>query len=125
MTGRREGLEVSAWVLVATQVVHGLTPAHTEAHTIVGPLVGLVLVSASIAAGIGIHQGRQWGPTVLGWTGLAVAIGFVLYHALPFTSPVTHPYLGKAVGAVAWVSVLLAIAAGIWAACEGLPRRTT
>ena len=120
---RRTTLELSAGALVAAQVVHGFTPAHTEAHTLVGPIVGLILLAASIGAGVGIHRERPWGRTLLGWTGLVVVIGFVLYHALPFTSPITHPYLGKGVGAAAWVSVFLVMAAGTWAAFAGLRRR--
>jgi hypothetical protein len=46
----------------------------------------------------------------------------VLYHALPFRSPVTNPYLGEPVGPAAWISVALAVAAAGWAAVEGLRR---
>jgi hypothetical protein len=60
---------------------------------------------------------------VTGWTGVTVAVGFVLYHAVPFKSPMTNPYLGEPVGAAAWISVALAVAAGAWAAYEAFARQ--
>jgi hypothetical protein len=76
-----------------------------------------------MAAVIGIRTGKPWAASLTGWTGLTVAVGFVLYHAVPFHSAVTNPYVGEPVGAPAWISVALAVAAGVWAAVEGLGRR--
>jgi hypothetical protein len=111
-------LEASAWALVVAQVVHGFTPAETEAEGYVGAVGGLILLVAALAAVYGLRTGRPWGRTLTGLTGAVIAGGFVLYHALPVTSPVTNPYLGEPVGAAAWISVALAVAAGIWAAYE-------
>ena len=116
-------LEASAWALVLFQVVHGFTPADTDAEGYVGLVGGLVLLVASLTAVYGIRTGRPWAKAVTGWTGLTVAVGFVLYHALPFKSPVTNPYLGEPVGAAAWISVALAVGAGAWAAYEALARQ--
>ena len=119
----RTGLERSAWALVIFQVVHGFTPAETEAEGYVGLVGGLVLLVASLTAVFGLRTAKQWAPALTGWTGLVVAVGFVLYHAVPFHSAVTNPYIGEPVGAPAWISVALAVAAGAWAAAEGLGRR--
>ena len=112
-------LQAAAWALLVLQVVHGLTPADTEAEGYVGAVGGLLLLVATMAAIVGIRSRRPWGAPLAGWTGLVVAVGFVLYHAMPFSSPVTNPYLGEPVGAPAWISVALCVAAGAWAAYEG------
>ena len=118
-------VEAATWALLVTQVVHGFTPADTEAEGYVGLVGGLVLLVATMAAIVGLRSDRPWARSLAGWTGLAVAVGFVLYHAIPFHSPLTNPYLGEPVGAPAWISVALAVAAGAWAAAEGLPVRRT
>lgn len=109
-------LEVAAWLLLVTQVVHGFVPADTEAEGYVGLVGGLVLLVATMAAIFGLRTGRAWGAPLAGWTGLVVAVGFVAYHAVPVRSPVTNPYLGEPVGAPAWISVAAAVAAGAWTA---------
>jgi hypothetical protein len=116
-------LEASAWALVLFQVVHGFTPADTDAEGYVGLVGGLFLLVASLTVVYGIRTGRPWAKALTGWTGLTVAVGFVLYHALPFKSPVTNPYLGEPVGPAAWISVALAVGAGAWAAYEAVARQ--
>jgi hypothetical protein len=115
-------LEASAWALVLFQVVHGFTPADTDSEGYVGLVGGLLLLVAALTAVYGIRTGRRWARALTGWAGLTVAVGFVLYHALPFKSPVTNPYLGEPVGAPARISVALAVAAGAWAAYEAFAR---
>jgi hypothetical protein len=111
-------VEAATWALAATQVVHGLTPADTESEGYVGAVVGLVLLVLSLAAIYGIRTGKPWGVQVAGPTGAAVAIGFVAYHATPWHSPVTNPYFGEPVGAAAWASVALCVAAAVWTVVE-------
>lgn len=115
-------LEAAAWALLVFQVVHGLTPADTEAETYVGAVVGLLLLVSTMTSIVGTRAGRRWAPLLAGWTGLAVAVGFVLYHAVPVSSPATNPYVGEPVGALAWISVALCVTAGAWTANEGLRR---
>ena len=115
-------LEASAWALVVLQVVHGLTPADTEAEGSVGAVGGLALLVAACAAVYGLRTGRPWGRVITGWTGLVVAVGFVAYHVVPVHGPVTNPYVGEPVGAPAWISVTLAVGAGVWAAYEAFVR---
>ena len=122
---KRDGqLELSAWLLVATQLVHGATPAHTGVHSVVGPVVGLVLLGASIVAIVGFRKGRPWARPLVGWTGVVLVVGFVLYHALPITSAATNPYFGKPVPVTAWVSVGSTIAAGAAAAALSFADRS-
>jgi drug/metabolite transporter (DMT)-like permease len=115
-------LEAAAWALVIFQVVHGLTPADTESEGYVGAVVGLILLSSACTAVYGARAQRHWAPAVTAWTGLTVAVGFILYHASPVRSPITNPYPGEPVGTAAWISVALAVAAGFWAAYEGFTR---
>ena len=112
----------AAWALVVVQVVHGAIPADTSAEGNVGFYTGIVLLLASLVAAIGATAKKPWAVPLAGWTGLVVAVGFTLYHALPFHSPLTNPYFGEPVGALAWLSVAAPIAVGLWAAYEGLLR---
>jgi hypothetical protein len=114
-------LELSAWALLVTQVVHGFTPADTEAEGYAGLIGGLVLLVATMAAILGLRRGRSWAPTLTLATGLTVAVGFVAYHATPVRSPVTNPYIGEPAGVAAWITVVLSVAAGLWAAYEARP----
>jgi hypothetical protein len=51
-------------------------------------------------------------------------VGFLLYHALPITSPLTYPYWGRDdVGPVQLLPVLLAIAVGVWCTIIAAPHR--
>ena len=115
-------LDVAAWALFGTQLVHGLTPADTSSEGYVGTVVGGALLLASAVAIYAIRAGLPWATRLTGVTGLVVAVGFVAYHATPLTSPVTNPYIGEPAGAPAWISVALSVAAGAWAAYEGLTR---
>ena len=120
--GARDGMFWPAVALVAFQVVHGATPvdeAHVESEGPLGLIVGGLLLALAVAALVGIVQRRDYGRPLAAWTGAAVALGFVAYHASPWANWFTNPYLGKPVGAPAWISVALAIGAGAWCAYEG------
>lgn len=119
MTAR---VERAAWALVVVQLVHGFTPAETEAEGYVGLVGGLLLLIAAAAAAAGFRTRSSWAVPLTGWTGLAIAVGFTLYHAVPVRSPLTNPYFGEPVGPAAWISVAVAVAAGAWAAYEALVR---
>jgi hypothetical protein len=82
-------------------------------------VAGLFALLASVAALVGVTGGRAWGRSLLGATGLSVAVGFVLYHGLPIHSPVTNPYFGEdKIGLLQWTPVVLCIGIGLWAARE-------
>lgn len=111
-----------AVLLLVTQVVHGAVPVDenkVESESALGFYGGILLLLLTVAAVVGILQRRPYGRPLAAWTGLVVAAGFVAYHAVPWTSAVTNPYLGEPVGAPAWLSVGAAVAAGIWCAYEG------
>src|SRR5688500_131064 len=120
MAGR---VAAAAWALVVVQVVHGAIPADTSAEGNVGFYTGIVLLLASFVAAIGATAKQSWATPLAGWTGLVVAVGFTLYHAVPVRSPLTNPYFGEPVSALAWLGVAASIAVGLWAAYEGLVLR--
>jgi hypothetical protein len=112
----------AAWALLIAQFVHGAVPAETESDGVVGFYAGIALLLASAAAVVGVMRRRDWGERLAGWTGLIVAVGFVLYHAIPVHTPLTNPYPGEPVGVAAWLTVIASVAAGAWAYDEGLRR---
>jgi hypothetical protein len=119
-----------AALLLVAQVVHGAVPVDedkVESESVLGLYVGLLFLVLTVAAVVGLVQRQPYGRPLAAWTGLAVAVGFVAYHAVPWSSAVTNPYLGEPVGAPAWLSVIAAVAAGAWCAYEGRAelRRTT
>jgi hypothetical protein len=127
---QRDAMLWPAVALVVTQVIHGGVPVdsdHVDSEGPLGLIVGGIFLLLSVAAVVGLVQRRPYGRPLAAWTGLAVAVGFVAYHAVPWANWFTNPYLGKPVGAPAWVSVGLAVGAAVWCAVEGrelLLRRT-
>jgi hypothetical protein len=122
MAETRDRMLWPAAALVVTQIIHGGTPVdenkpENEGYT--GLVVGGILLLLAVVALVAIIQRRPYGRPLATWTGLAVAVGFVAYHAVPWTSVISNPYLGEPVGAPAWISVALAVGAGIWCAYEG------
>jgi hypothetical protein len=115
-------LGMGAAALVAVQVAHAAVPGPSEVTgSILGPIVGLGLLVASIAALVGAMRGRDWARSVLRTTGAIVAAGFLLYHAIPVKTPLNYPYWGKATANLwQWTPVLAAIAVGAW--CTRLAR---
>lgn len=111
-----------AVALAVAQVVHGVVPVDenkVESESALGFYGGILLLLLTIAAVVGLAQRRPYGRPLAAGTGLVVAVGFVAYHAVPWSSPVTNPYLGEPVGAPAWLSVAAAVGAGLWCAWEG------
>lgn len=122
MATKRDGMVWPAVALVVTQVVHGAVPVaddHPESGGLTGTVVGGILLLLSVVAVVGLLQRRPYGRPIAAWVGLAVAVGFVAYHAVPWATPVTNPYLGQPTGAPAWITVFLSVGAGIWCAVEG------
>jgi len=110
-------LTAAAVALLVIQVIHGAIPADTSSEGYVGAVVGAALIVASIVGIVGAVRNRPWAGSVIGVTGAIVAIGFLLYHASPWHTPVTNPYFGEdKIGVLQWTPVVLAIAIGAWAA---------
>ncbi len=111
-----------AAALVVTQVLHVLAPVDSdkpESESWLGLPVGGLLLLLSVIGLVGITQGRSYGRPLAAGAGLAVGLGFIAYHAVPWSSVISNPYLGEPVGPWAWISVALAVAAGFWCAYEG------
>ncbi len=122
MADTRDNMLWPAAALVATQVIHVLAPVDEdkpESESWLGLPVGGILLLLSVIALVGILQHKSYGRPIAAWSGLAVGFGFIAYHAVPWSSVISNPYLGEPVGPAAWASVLLAIAAAFWAAYEG------
>jgi hypothetical protein len=115
----RNRLVAPAVALIAIQVIHAAIPADTDAEGYAGLVLGAISLVASIVALVGVRRGRDWARPLLGVTGASIAVGFVLYHALPIHGPFTNPYFGEdKIGLLQWAPVIAAIAIGIWAAWE-------
>jgi hypothetical protein len=115
----------AAAALLVIQVVHGAIPAETSSEGYVGAVVGALLIISSIVGLVGAVRDRPWAAPVVGVTGAIVAVGFLLYHATPWHTPVTNPYFGEdKIGALQWTPVVLAIAIGAWAAYAARERAT-
>ena len=111
-----------ATALVVTQVLHVLAPIDSdkpESESWLGLPVGALLLLLSVIGLVGIVQGRSYGRPLAAGAGLAVGLGFIAYHAVPWSSVISNPYLGEPVGPWAWISVALAVGAGFWCAWEG------
>ena len=122
MATKRDAMLWPAVALVVTQVIHGAVPVdenHPENEGYTGLIVGGILLLLSVVAVVQLTQQRGSGRAIAAWTGLAVAVGFVAYHAVPWTSVLSNPYLGQPVGAPAWITVVLSVGAGLWCAWEG------
>lgn len=118
-------LALPAGALLGAQLVHGAVPGPDEVGSSpVGPVVGLVLLLTAAVATVGAARGTGWARPLLRYTGAAVAVGFLLYHAVPVTSALTFPYWGRSdVGPMQWLPVLAAIAAGVWGIVATRPHR--
>jgi hypothetical protein len=122
MVEARDTMLWPAAALVVTQVLHVLAPIDSdkpESESWLGLPVGGLLLLLSVVGLVGIVQDRPYGRPLAAGAGLAVALGFIAYHAVPWSSVISNPYLGEPVGPAAWTSVALAVGAGFWCAYEG------
>lgn len=118
-------MTLAAVLLVGAQVAHTVAavaagPAVPEGSNEGGlgePLGLLALLAASVAIG-GAARRSAWAPWLLRWTGLSVAVGFVLYHSIPVHSYFTNTYWGRG-DVLDWAMVVLCVAAGVWAFVVG------
>jgi hypothetical protein len=123
MPTRGRERRVAGIALVGVQVIHAAVPAETDAEGYLGAILGVLALLASIAALVGVVRDREWGRKLLGVTGAAVAVGFLLYHALPIRSGFTNPYIGEpAIGVLQWTPVIGAIVIGVWCIVAARPR---
>lgn len=118
---RRDGMLWPAAALVVTQVVHASvkTKGEVDSEGPLGLIFGLLFLGASVAALVGLVQRRPYGRPLAVWSGLAVGLGFIAYHAVPWHGWFTNPYFGEPVGPAAWSTVVLAVGSGFWCAYTG------
>jgi hypothetical protein len=122
MAETRDKMLWPAAALVVTQVVHAAVPPTGDEVESEGPLglvFGLLFLALSVAALVGILQRRPYGRPLAARTGLAVGLGFIAYHAVPWHGWFTNPYFGEPVGPAAWTTVVLAVGSAFWCAYEG------
>ena len=114
-------LVLSAWAMALTQLAHGFIPSGVDEDSggYTGLVVGLLLLITSFVVVYGASTAKAWAPRLAVLTGSAVAIGFVLYHAVPISSPVSNPYPGKGASVAGYAGVLIAVVAAAWCAWEG------
>jgi hypothetical protein len=113
----------AAGSLIAVQVIHAaLPPEAVDSERSVAPVLAAVAVVGSASALFGVLRRRDWGRRLLGRVGLLVAVGVLLYHALPIRSPVTDPYFGEeSIGLAHWLPAIGSIVIGLW--CYAASRR--
>lgn len=109
-----------SWALVAlfvTQFVHGLAPPPEDAPAeggLVGFVGGVGFMLATALAWFLVRRGDERGRRLARFLGIAIPVGFLLYHGAWFTSEITNPYWGdgSATG-WQWATLPLVVAAGI------------
>lgn len=116
MTARAVAWRRLVWAggaLLATQVVHGLAPASEgQEENAVGLVLGLLgVVATGVAIGAAVKR-RPQAPGLLTLVSIAVGVGFVAYHGLPFDTAVTNPYWGDGTATGAqWATVVIVLLA--------------
>jgi hypothetical protein len=116
---KRNQLLLAAVALVVTQVVHGAVPGDGEEEAWLGLVLGALGLLASIVVLVGLVRNAPWASWFAALTGATIAVGFVLYHGLPFKSSLNNPYWGSEGSATGWqwltvVAVLAASAGTVW-----------
>jgi hypothetical protein len=119
----RTRLLTGAGLLVSVQIGHLLDVLRyadgvSLPEVLVNPLawvgIGVALV-AFLSAARGHRTARPLGVMA----GLAVSVGFALYHGIPVDLGVNNPYWGPSgadADAIMWASVIALIAIGAWTA---------
>lgn len=118
-------LPLALAALFAAQFLHGLAPPPEDAPAeggIVGFVGGVGFMLATALAWFLVRRGDERGRQLARFLGIAIPVGFLLYHGAWFTSEVTNPYWGdgSATG-WQWATLPLVIAAGIVTAVLATP----
>lgn len=119
---RQNRLAIAAITLLGAQLLHDVEVSFAGDRLkgesgAFGLLIGLVGLTATIVALVAALRRARSAPLLVGATGAAVAVGFVLYHGFPVDSAVTNSYWQRG-NAVDWAVVLVCIAVGAWCALE-------
>jgi hypothetical protein len=115
--------------LFAFQFLHGLAPAPdgaAEDGSLTGLIGGAGFLLATGLAWFWVRRSDDRGRRLARFVGVAIPVGFVLYHAAWFTSPVTNPYWGDGSATVwQWLSLPAVMITGVLAAALAEPARST
>lgn len=106
--------------LFVFQILHGAAPSPPDAPeegALAGTIGGLGFIAMTGVAWFGVRKGRDRARRLAGVVGLAIPIGFVLYHGAWFDSPITNPYWGDgSASGWQWASVVAVGVTGLAAA---------
>ena len=122
MTDRRRTLLVALLALVLVQLAHLLDVFRysddAKATSLLFERQGQFGLIAAVVAFIAVLRRERFARELAGAAGVIVAVGFTLYHGIPFDLGVNNPYWGPDADAdlIRWLTVLAAIAVGIWTA---------
>lgn len=113
--------------LFVLQFLHGLAPAPEDASPEggwTGLIGGLGFLLATAVVWHWVRRDDRRGRSLAFSLGLAIPLGFVLYHGAWFNSPVTNPYWGdgSATG-LQWLSVVAVGLCGLYVAALAAPAR--
>ncbi len=128
-------LVLPAGLLAAAQVWHAVTPTPevrdaagkiVDEGSYVGLVGGLLLLLGSIVISIAARREVSWVRPLSIAVGLGVSVGFLMYHATAFHSPLTNPYIGtEGIGFVQWLPVFVCMGIGGWLVRTAWPARET
>ena len=119
-TRRRAQLFVALIALVLVQLGHILdqlrwSSGATFPSVLTGEQNGQLGIVLALVALLALAMRSEYAPQLAAVAGVAVSIGFVLYHGIPFKFGVNNPYWGPNghADAIRWLTVLAAIAVAV------------
>jgi hypothetical protein len=120
VTDRRRTLLVALLALVLVEGAHLLDVFRYSDDANVSSLLferqGQFGVIAAVIAFIAVLRQERFARELAVAAGAIVAVGFTIYHGIPFDLGINNPYWGPDGDAdlIRWLTVLAAIAVGIW-----------
>jgi hypothetical protein len=120
VTDRRRTLLFALLALVLVQCAHLLDVFRYSDDAKVSSLLferqGQFGVIAAVIAFIAVLRQERFARELAVAAGAIVAVGFTIYHGIPFDLGINNPYWGPDGDAdlIRWLTVLAAIAVGIW-----------
>jgi hypothetical protein len=120
MTDRRRMLLIALLALTLVQLAHLLDVFRYAENAKLSSLLlerqGQFGIVAAAVAFIAVLRREPFARHLSVAAGGIVAVGFTLYHGIPFDLGVNNPYWGADAHAdlIRWLTVLAAIAVGVW-----------
>jgi hypothetical protein len=127
-TRRRTQLLVALVALALVQVAHIVdelrwSSTATFPSVLFGERNGQLGIVLALVGFLAVATRLEYAPQLAAVAGGVVAVGFVLYHGIPFDLAVNNPYWGPSghADAIRWLTVLTAIAVAlmvVWLAID-------